>query len=195
MRSGGGFSKKCRRDASSTCKRRAIAARFVSSSSRSTVGRTRIRRLSSCRISNAGNTVDALRGKARVARRGRRTVCNCGIGSAANESWGTFHAFSCEQFGRWRSLQAEDERRASNPVCFGARNGRIGDMMSEQSAVLTPPRQESRNGATAKRMDNLPLLGLRSRRLLRRDVRRRRRSRGPIASRSSIASAASRPTT
>ena len=28
-------------------------------------------------------------------------------------------------------------------------------MMSEQSAVLTPPRQESRNGATAKRMDNL----------------------------------------
>ncbi len=28
-------------------------------------------------------------------------------------------------------------------------------MMNEQSAVLTPPRQESRNGATAKRMDNL----------------------------------------
>ena len=27
-------------------------------------------------------------------------------------------------------------------------------MMSEQSAVLTPPRQESRNGATTKRMDN-----------------------------------------
>ena len=89
----------------------------------------------------------------RVPQSGGTQFATEGIGSAANDRGLRPRLFpkadwlSADCAGRNAS---DERRRALYPVCIGALNGRIGNIMSEQSAVLTPPRQESRNGAHVK---------------------------------------------